>query len=111
MTDAPDWPALAEVKDQLRIRESDTTDDRIILACRDAATAHVLERCGQPDWGDGDVPPDVRRAAVMLAGRLVKRRDSLDGSIGMPDLGTVRIYGRDFDIERLLVPHLDLPAS
>jgi hypothetical protein len=100
----PDWPTMEEVKDQLRIQGSDTMDDRLVDECRAAARKHITL------WLDRgnleEVHPDVRRAAAMYAARLFKRRDSLDGTLGMPDVGVIRMnYGRDNDIDKLITPH------
>jgi hypothetical protein len=40
----------------------------------------------------------------MHAARLYKRRDSLDGTIGLPDMGMLRVGRFDSDIDGLLYP-------
>lgn len=106
-----DWPTLDEVKTQVRIQGSDTMDNGLLEECRVAAREHILDRINRGEL-IGEVPPPVRRAAVMLAARLFKRRDSLDGSLGMPDVGVVRVDGaRDWDIEQLLFPYIRIPVA
>ena len=52
-------------------------------------------------------PADVKQATVILAARLLKRsREAAFGVIGFDlDGGSVRISGRDPDVERLLAPY------
>jgi hypothetical protein len=112
LTERTDWPSLEEVKDQLRITHADHLDDSLVEAARDAAVAYVENRTGRA-WGDAEsgVPPDLRLGTVMLAARLFKRRDSVDGTVGFADVGIIRLGARDSDIERLLVPYLKIPVA
>ena len=107
-----DWPTLEEVKRQLRIQGSDKLDDDLAEECRQAARDTISDRV---DWDlvpEGEIPSRLRRAAVMLAARLFKRRDSLDGTLGMPDVGVIRMnYGRDWDIEQLIARYLAYPVA
>lgn len=58
-------------------------------------------------WGHGStVPASVKRATVMMAAKLHKRRDSVSGVEGFADFGVVRISNRtDPDIAMLLDPY------
>ena len=44
----------------------------------------------------------------MEAGRLYRRRDSVDGTIGWGDMGVVRVGPKDPDIETLIAPYLNV---
>jgi hypothetical protein len=79
----PAWLLVADVKDQLRIAAGDPTDDALINRCA-AAVEPQVERARPDQRVDG--PPaayvpdaEVYQAAVMLAARLVRRRNSPGG--------------------------------
>jgi hypothetical protein len=55
---------------------------------------------------EGYVPPDVIEAGLLYVNRLMSRRNSPDGVVGVADLGTATILPRDADIQRLLGPYL-----
>ena len=93
----PVWLLVADVKDQLRIAPADTTDDALITRCA-AAVEPQVQRNPPGEWvyydPDTPNPPDppppgwpvvyepdaeVYQAAVMLAARLVRRRNSPGG--------------------------------
>jgi hypothetical protein len=107
---AATWPVLADVKDYLRLG-SDTTDDSVISDQLAAAIAWTTSRC-DPQWTDdtqpGFLPDPLFSVAVMEAGRLYRRRDSVDGTIGWGDMGLVRVGPKDPDIETLITPYLAL---
>lgn len=56
-------------------------------------------------WGWPAVPDPVKSACVILAGRLVKRGDSLLGVAGFGDLGSISVRAIDPDVERMLRPY------
>lgn len=56
-------------------------------------------------WGWPAVPDPVRSACILLAGRLVKRGDSLLGVAGFGDLGAITVRAIDPDVERMLRPY------
>jgi hypothetical protein len=56
-------------------------------------------------WGWPAVPQPIRSAAILLAGRLVKRGDSLLGVAGFGDLGAITVRAIDPDVERMLRPY------
>lgn len=56
-------------------------------------------------WGWPAVPASVKKATLIQAARLYKRRDSADGVLGGSDFGPVRVGTRiDPDVEALLAP-------
>lgn len=56
-------------------------------------------------WGWPSVPAPVTSACILLAGRLVKRGDSLLGVAGFGDLGAITVRAIDPDVERMLRPY------
>lgn len=56
-------------------------------------------------WGWPSVPTPVQSACVILAGRLVKRGDSLLGVAGFGDLGAITVRSIDPDVQRMLAPY------
>lgn len=56
-------------------------------------------------WGWPSIPEPVQSAALILAGRLVKRGDSLLGVAGFGDLGAITVRAIDPDVERMLRPY------
>lgn len=56
-------------------------------------------------WGWPSVPSPITSACILLAGRLVKRGDSLLGVAGFGDLGAISVRNIDPDVERMLRPY------
>jgi hypothetical protein len=56
-------------------------------------------------WGWPAVPEPVQSACIILAGRLVKRGDSLLGVAGFGDLGAITVRSIDPDVQRMLAPY------
>jgi hypothetical protein len=104
------WPVLADVKAYLRLG-TDTTDDAVVTSDLAAAIQWVVNRI-DPKYDPASstfVPPlsdALWSAAVKEAGRLYRRRDSVDGTIGWGDMGIVRVGPKDPDIETLMAPYL-----
>jgi hypothetical protein len=92
----------------LRLQDA-TPDDAFVESARLAALNYVVGRIDQTISGpiDGSVPlPDaLYEAALLLASRLYRRRDSLDGTIGWGDMGVVRVGLKDPDVEALLAQY------
>lgn len=57
-------------------------------------------------WGWPSVPADVTQAALLLATRLYRRKDSPEGVVGSADFGLVRVTNRDPDVRALLEPYV-----
>lgn len=100
----PDWPTIDEYKDWARIR--DTTDDvaidQALLAVQQAIMARaVLELATIP------CPPDVQYSVLLWTNRLLSRRNSPDGIVGVADLGVATIAKADRDVLQLLSPWLE----
>lgn len=107
----PKWLEIEDVKAWLRLGGTDSTDDSLITAAA-AMSEPYVERC-RPEWlgvdiTDPELPvpvylPDaeVYQAAVMLAGRVYRRRNSPAGVEMFGD--SVSFVARyDPDIERAL---------
>jgi hypothetical protein len=104
------WPSLQNVKDYLRLG-TDTTDDAVIAEQLAAAIAWVTNRCVVTTVTPGDpafLPDQLYAVALMEAGRLYRRRDSVDGTIGWGDMGLVRVGPKDPDIETLIAAYLNI---
>lgn len=59
-------------------------------------------------WGynaTNSYPQAVNKACLMLAARYFKRKDSVFGVMGTPELGYVRVTSKDTDIRALLQPY------
>lgn len=58
-------------------------------------------------WGWAEVPPAVSEAAIIKAGRLLRRADSPEGTLGSPEFGVVRISRyEDPDVVMLLADYV-----
>jgi hypothetical protein len=108
---ATGWPTHDDVCVILRLQDP-STDDAVVESARLAAINYVIGRVDPAIWGG--VPPlevsplydDIYEAALLLASRLYRRRDSLDGTIGWGDMGVVRVGLKDPDVEALLAGHM-----
>lgn len=101
------WPTVADVKALLRI--DDASSDALIGSDLAAAIAWVTTRV-EFHWADPADPtflPDpLFTVAQHEAARLVRRRDSVDGTIGWGDMGVIRVGPKDPDIETMIAPYL-----
>lgn len=96
----PGWLLVADVKRQLRIDQTDVTDDDLIADCVAATEPEVIR--ARPDAAaDPAGSPDVYLGAVMYAARLVRRRNSPGGVESFADSVTY-VAQYDPDVDRLL---------
>ncbi len=97
------WLALADVKNQLAIDGVDTDDDVLIQRAIDATEPEVTR--SRPDaWTDTTTPadyPDAYQGGVMLAARVVRRRNSPAGIESFGESVTY-VAAYDPDLDRLL---------
>lgn len=100
------WPKLPEVRTWLRL-SPDPVEDTVIDGARLAAIAWGNRRTNHlydpydPDNVDPEIPDDIHQACLMHAGRLYRRRDTVDGTISFGDAGAMRIGRVDPDIVAL----------
>lgn len=96
----PGWLLLPDVKDQLRIDGDDATDDTLITRAIGAAEIEVGR--ARPDAAaDPAGHQDVYLAGVMLAARLVRRRNSPAGIESFGDSVSF-VASFDPDMDRFL---------
>jgi hypothetical protein len=107
----PTWLTVADYKAWARIDTADTSDDAAIQQCVDAATDAIETNAPRgftydPDTGDPlPVPGSLHEAGLLLTNRLMARRNSPDGVVGVADMGATRIASYDADISGLLGPY------
>lgn len=101
------WPTLTDYLCYARI--TDTYDDAIVTSSLAAVKAAVLHRCPMlATVVEPDVPDDVFHAMLIWTNRLVARRNSPEGIVGIGvagDMGVVNIGRYDSDVQRLLAPY------
>jgi Phage gp6-like head-tail connector protein len=95
-----EWPKLAEVRQWLRLQPN-PDDDALISSALAAAIDYGNRRTDYKydpaTVPVGGVPEAVHEACLIHAGRLYKRRDSIDGALGWGDSGFIRIGRSDPD--------------
>lgn len=106
------WPNADDYRAWARI--PDAVDDAAIEDALAAVTVGVLARCpslAAPEHPDLPVDPatcpaDVAYAVLLWTNRLLARRNSPDGVVGVADLGVANVARMDADIQRMLSPWL-----
>ena len=102
------WPTVDDVVSLLRL-PPDAASDPLLATDLAAAIEWVTNRT-DPNYSTpgapGFLPESLWTAAQYETARLVRRRDSLDGTVGWGDMGVVRIGAKDVDIETLIAPYL-----
>jgi hypothetical protein len=107
----PGWPTVADVQNLLRVEAGVAGDDTLIGQDLNAAIGWVMARCMPQYVTPGDdrfLPAQLFTVAQHEAGRLYRRRDSVDGTIGWGDMGVVRVGPKDPDIETMIAPFLNV---
>jgi len=104
---AGDWPTVEDYKAWARV--DDTDDDVTIAASLAAATDAVRARCPlallDPPLGPAPgCPAELAEAVMLWTNRLVARRNSPTGVVGLDETGSSMVPGKDADIARLLSP-------
>lgn len=98
------WPDVDEYKEWARIGTStpDTLDDVAIDQALSAVEEAIVARC--PTLATANCPNDVVYATLLWTNRLLSRRNSPDGIVGVQDLGVATISRVDGDVRQLLSP-------
>jgi hypothetical protein len=102
---------MDEYKAFARIDPADVTDDAAISEAVAASTealelraprAFALDAEGAPVYPTP--PAGIHQAGLLLTNRLMARRNSPDGIVGVSDMGTARVLSYDADITALVAP-------
>jgi hypothetical protein len=103
-----EWPDADAYRAWARI--PDAVDDAAIGYALAAVRAAVVARCPVlvgDTWPDQtQCPEDVAQAVLLWTNRVLARRNSPDGVVGVADLGIANVARMDVDIQRMLSPWL-----
>ncbi len=99
----PGWPDIDEYKQWSRV--TDTVDDVAIDQALSAVKAAIVSRC--PVLATAPCPFDVLYACLLWTNRLLVRRQSPEGIVGIADMGAVAIKASDKDIDQMLAPWVE----
>lgn len=99
----PGWPDIDEYKQWARV--TDTVDDVAIDQALLAVEEATIARC--PSLAAIPCPNDVRYAVLLWTNRVLNRRNSPDGIVGVADLGVATISNWDKDIVQMLAPWIE----
>ena len=102
----PGWPDVDEYKDWARIKPDDVRDDVAIDQALSAVASAIVSRC--PVLVDALCPPEVVYASLLWTNRLLSRRNSPDGIVGVQDIGIATISRTDKDILQMLSPWVEV---
>jgi hypothetical protein len=110
------WLTVAGYKAWARIDAGDTADDAAIQEASDAAAQALQLRAplGFTVDESGDplpVPAMLIQAGLLLTNRLMARRNSPDGVVGVSDMGTATILSYDADISQMVGPWTDMVVA
>jgi len=99
----PNWPDIDQYKDWARI--SDVRDDVAIDQALSAVQEAVVARA--PTLATAPCPTDVQYAVLLWTNRILNRRNSPDGIVGVADLGIANVSRADRDVLQLLSPWVE----
>lgn len=99
----PGWPDVDEYKQWARV--PDTTDDAAVDQALSAVQEAVIGRC--PLLLNVACPNDCRYAVLLWTNRVLNRRNSPDGIVGVAELGVATISNFDKDIVQMLSPYIE----
>lgn len=90
------WARIADTTDDVAIGEAVAASMEAVE--QRAPHGFVVDEAGQP------IPPpaQIHQAGLLLTNRLMSRRNSPDGVVGVSDMGTATILSYDADINMLL---------
>ena len=99
----PGWPDVEEYKQWARI--PDAGDDVAIDQALLAVTSAIVARC--PGLATAACPEDAAYACLLWTNRLLVRRQSPEGIVGVADMGIATITKADKDVAQLLSPWVE----
>ena len=106
-----DWLTVDDYKEWARINAPDTLDDPAISRSVDAiGPQRISDVLAWPLTQTATcwtLTGDVFEGALLWVNRLMARRNSPDGVVGVSDLGTAIIRSYDADIRSMLGPALN----
>lgn len=110
------WLTVDAYKAWARIDAMDTADDVAIQAAVDASQEAVELRAPRgfkvDDGGQPlPVPTMLVEAGLLLANRLMSRRNSPDGVVGVSDMGTATVLSYDADISQMIGPWTEMVVA
>jgi hypothetical protein len=97
------WPDIDEYKQWARV--PDTADDVAIDQALSAVKVAIVARC--PVLATAPCPEDALYACLLWTNRLLVRRQSPEGIVGIADMGAVAIVSTDRDIQQMLSPWIE----
>src|SRR4051812_11194785 len=97
------WPDIDEYRKWARVPDNvdDVAIDQALLAVQEA----IVARC--PTLETAACPNDVQYAVLLWTNRILNRRNSPDGVVGVAELGIANISRIDTDIRQMLGPHIE----
>jgi len=97
------WPDIDEYKQWARVGDTvdDVAVDQALLAVEEAIVARGPQLAAVP------CPNDARYAVLLWTNRVLNRRNSPDGIVGVADLGIATIRSFDKDIQQMLSPWVE----
>jgi hypothetical protein len=107
------WLTTDAYKAWARIDPADTADD-VAIGAATAASQEALELRAPAGFAvdeAGDplpVPAMIVQAGLLLTNRLMSRRNSPDGVVGVSDMGTATILSYDADISQMVGPWTEM---
>jgi len=110
-------PTLNDVRSWLGLDESDHLDDVALQESLDAAIAQQCRVVVYPKDGFGDAlyTNDLREAVFLRTQRLLARRNSPEGVVGLSGAGGdfvgARVPSFDSDVTALESPHRKIPVA
>ena len=97
------WPDIDEYRKWARVTDQvdDVAIDQALLAVQEA----IVARC--PTLATEACPNDVQYACLLWTNRVLNRRNSPDGIVGVADLGVATVSKFDTDIRQMLSPYVE----
>jgi hypothetical protein len=99
------WPDVPDYRNWARV--PDGVDDDAITVALTAVVEAIRARCPCLFAASPYVPDAAYQASLLWTSRLLARRNSPEGVIGVSDMGVANIGRWDPDVARLLSPYTD----